>query len=216
VTEYTPAPWNLTGNGYILLYQLPRSFAAASSPYGIYKGGFGAVMLVDYRTSNVGPYRELLFIPGRVAYPEKTGYSISKIYVSTLPSVISGQVNWGIPKELASFEWRSTEAGDRVQVCKEGNSQPFFEIEMKPFGLRFPMTAAVLPPLVQYRDHKTYITRLQSRAWGQLAKIKDLRVSSSAFPAIDRYKPLMAIKVSNFRMVFPVPEIMPHDGSSNI
>jgi hypothetical protein len=208
--EIAPPPWNLTGNGYILLYKFPRAFGTANSPHGLYKGGFGSVMLVDYHSTNVGPYHELLFIPGCVAYPHRTGYSISKIYVSTMESVIGGQQNWGIPKEVAKFEWQPRPGkGDYIRVCPPESENPFFEIKLTPFGINFPVTSAILPPLAQFRDQKTYVTRLQSTAQGQLARIDDFKVTGADFPAIDRFKPIAVIKVTGFRMVFPIPVVIP-------
>lgn len=203
-----PAPWTLTGNGYVLLYRLPHNFASANSPYGLSKGGLSGVMLVDYHTTPVAPYRELLFIPGRVAYPGKTGYSISKIYVSTMASVIGGQANWGIPKEQADFEWQTAkDSTDEVSVSIEGS--PFAKFKLKPFGLRFPITAAILPPVVQYRERKTFITRLQSQAWGQLARIQEIAIDEELFPPVHQFRPMAAIKVHDFKMVFPVPVVLP-------
>jgi hypothetical protein len=204
-----PPPWSLTGDGYILLYRFPRGFASAHSPFGLYKGGFGAVMLVDYHTTPVGPYHELLFIPGQVAYPGTVGYSISQIVVSTMESVIGGQVNWGIPKGQADFNWVSSAAGgDQVAVCMPGENVPFFEFQARPVGLRFPVTSAILPPVVQYRDRKTFITRLQSRGQGQLVRLERLKVDGARFPAVDRFTPLVALKIQGFQMTFPVPKII--------
>lgn len=55
------------------------------------------------QTSGVGPYRELLFIPGAFHINGRYTFSIPKIYVSTETSVNSGIKNWGIPKEVADF-----------------------------------------------------------------------------------------------------------------
>lgn len=205
----SPPPWKLTGNGYVLLYKFPHRFGNTNSPYGIYKGGLGLVILVDYHSTNVGPYHELLFIPGRVAFPYRTGYSISRIYVSTMASMIAGQQNWGIPKELGKFEWQPTPGkGDRIRVGSPESEPPFFQIKLTPFGFRFPVTSAILPPLVQFEDQKTVVTRLQSTAQGQLARIEELKVTGASFPAVDRFKPIAAIKILGFTMVFPVPEVI--------
>jgi len=71
-----PAPWNLTGKGYILLYKFPGNFVEGKSNLpsflkGCFAGGFGTLMLVDYSTSNAGPYGELLLIPGKFRHKGK-------------------------------------------------------------------------------------------------------------------------------------------------
>ncbi|NOS55010.1 MAG: hypothetical protein HOP37_01990, partial [Cyclobacteriaceae bacterium] len=113
------APWKLTGSGYILLYRFPKAFVAEHGFLVDFQkekfvSGWGAVMLVDYKTSPVGPYRELLFIPGIFSFNKKKVFSISKIYVSTQNSVINGIENWGIPKELADFRWSKERSSEHI------------------------------------------------------------------------------------------------------
>ena len=108
MTDHIPAPWTLTGDGLMLFYRFPREFVLENGfvPPELcqsFVGGFGSVMLVDYQTSNVGPYRELLFIPGQFQFGSKRYYAITKIYVSTQISVENGRINWAIPKEIADF-----------------------------------------------------------------------------------------------------------------
>src|SRR5262245_61022490 len=106
--QIVPPPWRLTGSGYILLYRwFPRDFVAVQGQVppalaGSFKGGASAVMVVNYENSEVGPYRELLFIPGLF----ERGFSITRTYVSSQASVDSGRANWGIPKQLAEFDVR--------------------------------------------------------------------------------------------------------------
>src|SRR5213596_1104261 len=103
--QIVPPLWRLTGRGYILLYRwFPRDFVSDQGQVpqtlaGSFRGGASAVMVVNYENSGVGPYRDLLFIPGLF----ERGFSITRIYVSTPASVASGRANWGIPKQLADF-----------------------------------------------------------------------------------------------------------------
>jgi hypothetical protein len=202
-----PAPWHLTGDGYVLIYKFPQDFAAAHTGAYEYKGGYGAVSLLNYHSSNVGPYQEIMFIPGQVAYPQKTGYSISKIYVSSESSVLNGQTNWGIPKELAEFEaLPQVDGSGRIQVCKEG--QPFVDLTIKPLGPAIPLNGAVLPPLVQYRNGQTYITRLKSTGAGRYVRILNADVYNGSFPNFTQFTPMMAVKITNFKLTLLEPEIL--------
>ena len=86
-----PAPWSLSGDGYMIFYKFTREFVAQfgfvpPELEGRFDGYLGSVMLVNYQSSPVGPYRELLFIPGKfkvenglVTRPQ----SITKIYVNS-------------------------------------------------------------------------------------------------------------------------------------
>lgn len=55
-----------------------------------------AIMIVRYEDSEVGPYDELILLPGRAVNPntEKKDMRISNIYVSTDASVWNGRRNW--------------------------------------------------------------------------------------------------------------------------
>ena len=83
-----PPPWDLTGRGYVFLFTGAPDVRGPTTPPGSrFAGGLGAVMLLDYTSSDVGPYRELLFVPGRYSLGGRRCYSISRIYVSTPESV---------------------------------------------------------------------------------------------------------------------------------
>jgi hypothetical protein len=98
----------LEGDGWILLLRLPEAAArprhmppelqAAAARRAV------DVMFVDYADSPAGPYRELLYMPGRLTLPGgRKAWSVTRIYVSTWDSVVNGRRNWGIPKDLAEF-----------------------------------------------------------------------------------------------------------------
>ena len=213
VTAALP-PWHLTGDGYLWLFRFPRAF--------VEQGGFladwqrtalgstlGAVMLIDYRQSNVGPYRELLFMPGRMKLAGRSVFSISKIYVSTADSVVNGIENWGIPKQLASFERVSfADGSERFGVNLEGRE--IFTARLAPFGPRFPFVSALLPLAVgQERRGDLLITRPKAVGTGRLCRARDVHAAAACFPDIARMKPIAVIAVRNFRMTFPAPQIVP-------
>ncbi|KAL3459646.1 hypothetical protein BJX64DRAFT_279031 [Aspergillus heterothallicus] len=71
-------------------------------------GWLKAVMIVRYEDTDVGPYDELILIPGRAVNPHsnKAELRISTIYVSTDASVWNGRRNWNIPKHRAVFDFK--------------------------------------------------------------------------------------------------------------
>lgn len=207
-----PAPWTLSGKGYILLYKFPETFVEKKANLteflkGHFAGGFGALMLVDYSTSNVGPYSELLFIPGKFKHKGKKLNSISKIYVSTMISVENGRKNWGIPKELAGFTFKSTKPHtEKISVFSEENAIAEFTLESD--KLSFPVNTKLFPfPLVQYYEGKYYYTTFQGSGTGKLAKLKDININSKLFPDVSGFNPIIAIKVEPFKITFPVAKI---------
>jgi hypothetical protein len=205
--EVLPPPLNLIGSGYVLIYRFPHEFAAQYTHFGHYQGGPSAVMLVDYEASDIGPYHELLFIPGIVELPGLTGFSISRIYVDTMASLVNGQANWGIPKELAAFEVRPIDAHTE-QIRVTSGERRLLEITLNSGGIRFPVNAFLLPPIVQHWEGRTFITKIQASGGAQFADVVNIRTDETGFPPLHQFHPLMAVKITHFNMVLPVAEVL--------
>jgi len=212
MTAPIPAPWRLQGNGYILLFRFNKDFLRQDDFFNkelasSYSGGLGAVMLVDYQTSDAGPYGELLMIPGRVKQTNEKRYTISKIYVSTMASVENGRRNWGIPKELASFHFEKLGRNqEKIRIQKDG--QQFLELVVNSFGPSFPVNTKLFPiPLLQWDAQQEYRFEFQGRGKGRLTKISQVSVNQAYFPDFGKVKPLMAIQVHDFEIIFPIAEI---------
>ena len=213
-----PAPWNLEGYGYILLYRFDTNFANKQAPDFLKKKaipGFGSVMLVNYETSNCGPYGELLIIPGKYDHHNDKLHTISKIYVSSQDSVNNGRINWGIPKEHAHFNFETLPGRlEKVTITSSGSpdSKPIFEATFKSGRIPFPVNTSLLPfPLVQQYHNKEYRTTFKGKGTGRLATMVDLTINPEMFPGIDSIKPIAVIQVSPFNITFPVAHISKTD-----
>lgn len=211
-----PPPWTLTGRGYVLVYRFPHDWALrhgfippmrASS----FLGGFGAVMLVDYISSDCGPYRELLFVPGQFRSADGSSrHAITKIFVSSQVSVDSGIANWGIPKELADFDWQR---GDLERVRVAQGDMPIAEFgfsSSQRFSL--PVTTIVLPAALRtLEQHGLDARRLLTAPSGaghvQPARLEDVTVNPALFPDLSDFKPFLTIKAEPFTLGFPVPRL---------
>lgn len=100
-------PWHLQGDAFILNYWLTPNFIKHNHAFHIAPSPIGRVVqviLVRYHESPIGPYDELLLLDHPLISKRRLS-SIAKIYVSTEISVVHGQHFWGIPKQLAEFEW---------------------------------------------------------------------------------------------------------------
>ncbi len=213
INATSPPPWKLYGDGIILLYKFSQN-EIEQNPFinenykNEYLGGFGAVMIVNYLQSNVGPYGELLFIPGRFRFGNIKRYHISKIYVSSIESVVNGIKNWAIPKELADFHFNSvSNRHHSIKVVK--NDSVFFDIEYTVKGFSFPLSTTLLPfPLFQENEGKIFLTKFYGKGKGKLITIKSLNVDSGLFPNISIKKPIIAMRVDAFNICFPIPAII--------
>jgi hypothetical protein len=116
-----PAPWTLKGDSYWFFppptlapwasWDLPAGtldpLQASRPVQGKFVGGMASLQLLRYKDSPVGPYDELLLVPGEFRIPEEGGkwsaLRVTRIYVSTLESVVNGQ---------------SAPALNRVELCQ--------------------------------------------------------------------------------------------------
>ena len=203
-----PAPWNLKGKGYIFLYKFKKDFVGRSGNVpefldGSFAGGFGSVMLVNYEESDAGPYGELLFIPGKFRFGGRKLDTISKIYVSTMESVVNGRANWGIPKEKADFSFEETGSGtEKVTVTVGGKAAAEFTLRSGRFS--FPVSTKLLPfPLVQQHEGKHYFTDFFGTGKGHFARITEMKIDPALFPDVSLCRPIAVIRVDPFNITFP-------------
>ena len=212
-----PAPWSLTGTGYILMVKLPD--AVLDDPRhvppelrGKRRGRYATVMLVDYEDSAVGPYRELLYIPGKFPFNGGRYQSITRIYVSSMESVVNGRLNWGIPKDVASFDYRYGVDGiDRFDTSLEG--KPFASFSFKPRKMKIPFSTAMVPNalllLAQVHGGRQFVYAPSARGHIQFAKLLDWSFDSALFPDLAQGKVVVCVKVPRFTMGFPVSAVQP-------
>jgi len=139
--QVAPAPWKLKGRSWAFLVSplsstssFPAGWSSAFqadalSSGGEFIGGLGIVQIVSYSESPIGPYDELIYVPGRWKYSDGTkAFRITQIYVSTKESTMNGRKNWNIPKQVASFDIKTRSSGATdISVSLPGALSPFFK-----------------------------------------------------------------------------------------
>ena len=213
-----PAPWRLTGTGWIALLRMPRSATArrAFVPAALSASVAGPVSLlvcVDYLQAPCGPYREVLFVPGTMRFGDgRRRLSISRILVSTWESVVNGRANWGIPKDRADFDLERRAGIDTFRVSSEGRDVCAFDFA-RPTGPRLPLNTALVPArwrtLAQCYEGRRFVYRPEARGTVRLARLLDWRCNPELFPDLSVAQPLLALAVEEFEMVFPVAQVDP-------
>ncbi|OBZ71563.1 hypothetical protein A0H81_08915 [Grifola frondosa] len=154
--ESSPAPWDLKAESRNETVSVPGQFndidttlSQTTTEEGAFRGGMGFVMIVRYTDSPVGPYDELMMVPGDFKNPSGTQRPrISRIFVSTLASVYNGRRNWNIPKELANFTFTSNPNDHRITEMRvfaatsyspvTYATKPFFAVNIKSVMWPFP------------------------------------------------------------------------------
>ncbi len=206
--HHSPAPWKLSGEGLILVYKFKRDWVEKNgflndTQKGSFKGGLGFVMLVNYLNSPVGPYKELLFIPGKFS-PHKR-QSITRIFVDSEESTENGRFNWGIPKETVPMIWQKNGKEETIGIGHEDD--PILFCKISSGGIPFPTSTKLIPiHLYQELEGITFLTDPSGSGWGKFAKIESLKINEKYFPNVKNQKPLICIKINPFTMHFPLPE----------
>lgn len=206
--DHYPPPWRLKGEGIVLVYNFKKGWLAQNGllqlgQSGVYRGGLGFVMLVNYHESPVGPYKELLIIPGK--YGGQKRQSISHIFVNSEASTVNGRYNWGIPKETVPMIWHSEDNGDTIGIGPDEN--PILFCKIKTRGIPFPATTRLLPiRLQQFLGGREFLTDPNGSGWAKLATIEKIKVDSDRFPDISNVKPVLGFKVNPFTMHFPLAQ----------
>jgi hypothetical protein len=120
--DYPPPPWHLNGE-LILVPALVKPRA------------LGGAMLVDYRSGTLA-YKELIVFSHATA----RGMVVSHIYVDDEQSLAGGHHIWGLPKELAEFEFTPTHFSAR----QRGNTLLEARIRRRPGKLPLVIPAPIV------------------------------------------------------------------------
>jgi hypothetical protein len=208
-----PAPWQLKGEGYLMLYRFSKDFLMkegfiSEELNGAVWMNLGLVMLVNYQDSPVGPYGELLFIPGMFHYNGKYYWHISKIYVSSWDSVMNGRENWGIPKELAEFEFKHLDqVTQSIKVMQK--DQLIFSGVFKDKRWSMPLSTALFPfKFIQPFDGKQFITHPIGSGKAFFSKLQGLETGQGLFPSIGTQTRIVCMHIPDFKLVFPNPQFL--------
>ncbi|KAG9247995.1 hypothetical protein BJ878DRAFT_572725 [Calycina marina] len=167
------APWTLKGTVYsIPLYSSTATVSTLDThkPFlypplelesnfsqGKLLGGAGAIQIIRYTESPVGPYDELLLVPGAYTYEKEDGDGkiqkqrgprITRIYVSQKYTCWNGRTHWNIPKHLACFTFTGhADKGMTISVTPldENTTAPYFSATFKPIPYlpSFPVTTGI-------------------------------------------------------------------------
>ncbi|WP_116047587.1 acetoacetate decarboxylase family protein [Amycolatopsis palatopharyngis] len=107
--EYPPEPWRLAGQGYLSVWQVPVGelprLPAGVQPMTLAGRAMVTTAWIDYQEQGQLAYHELL-----AAITVRSGLqptaTITEIWVDSEVSLAGGRQLWGIPKDLADFDFR--------------------------------------------------------------------------------------------------------------
>lgn len=138
--SYPAAPWTLNGYALQTLQWVDVSTVRPLIPsefkiISIFPNQtLGGIYISTYQSGSSLQYNELIVISGFVSYSGQWGGWISHIYVDDENSVAGGREIWGLPKELAEFQWEGchsvTVSQGKNILCRLTYTQPSLSLPL--------------------------------------------------------------------------------------
>jgi hypothetical protein len=200
-----PAPWSLTGRGVVLLLAA-RSRAAAAPGLA---GRLSAVAFVDYSSSPVGPYLELLHVPRVVRWQGAVGPTVRDIWVDSLASATSGNANWGLTKSVIEIEREPLTGHSERWVATDGDRQ-LAKLIHHPFGP--PLPAAKLGAgmrLLQRREAKQFETPVSLLGLMRFSRVASVSFDPDLVVDLGQHRVIAAVSITHGRLGFLKPRVLP-------
>lgn len=216
----------IAGRGAIVLYRFDAEKVEKNcfvpKPYaGLALGGLGAVLALDYFESPIGPFRELVLIPGKFKLEacaegraDESGSGecriATKVYVSDNNPKLLLVNTRGISQELAKIYTspQSAEAWALNVADSDSESaiqQDFCSLEVEPIGPVFPLSSSIVP-LNFLADHVSnrFRATVSSKAIARLASLSHAQSDPIRFLDFDSYSPLACIYLDSFTAELPL------------
>ncbi|MBZ9753386.1 hypothetical protein K7W42_21360 [Deinococcus sp. HMF7604] len=190
----SPPPWRLRGQALVTVYGRPDP---------------GALLLLRYAASPVGPYDEVMWVTLGAPSPAGPRPQVTRIAVGTPQSVTWGRANWGIPKTLARFEWQGSQNHGQVRVWEDGKL--LTHLAFQQFGLALPVSTGLVPApwrtLAQLRlDGQAgwWLTQVDMTGRVRPARLRVIQ-GAALHPALETGRPLLTVALPTTHLLFPVP-----------
>ncbi|UUN26332.1 acetoacetate decarboxylase family protein [Streptomyces sp. FIT100] len=121
---YPPPPWHVTGQLWMAAAECSHEIAVPSDLNAVGRARRLVIGLVRYGTGTLR-YDELA-VGSLVRRGHRIGMLAQHVWVDEPASLWGGRRLWGIPKQLASFEW------DGPAVCIRSGASPLAELMVRP------------------------------------------------------------------------------------
>jgi hypothetical protein len=201
--------YEFKGNGYALFYRFDEEFTRLDTflPENLknnYCRGLGVVLYMNYTESEIGPYEELLFIPGKFCYRGKKNHFISKAYVSTEEAATFGRDNWFIPNEKATFSVKPLENHiENISIDVKEEEILSFEIKTGKIRFRLGTSKCLAFSLMQLNGDEPVQLNYSGTVTANFAKLASIKIRPAFFPDIARFTPLVVLRMKSFTLRLP-------------
>jgi acetoacetate decarboxylase len=124
IVSYPPAPWK--AKGFVVqtlrlidVEKVRRFVPSELEIVSVLPGKtLGSVYIADYGPGSALEYNELIVAPALTRRGRTIRFWISHIYVDNRDSMAGGREIWGLPKEIAQFNWSQDRR--EIEIRQEG------------------------------------------------------------------------------------------------
>jgi hypothetical protein len=207
---YPTEPWALQGQLHasaflVPIAEIPVDVPPGCTPIKLGRNGIVGAIWVNYEPGGVLHYRELMTTlivrRGRTLLP-----TITHIWVDSPASRDGGRALWGIPKELAIFDFAGDELAARDEVG------PLAHATVRPV-LRLPGRWPANFAIAQWLGGTAKISTVRSKAGVALSKASFHADPSGPLAFLAGRKPFASLSLRDFDMSFGSRGSGPSSGS---
>ena len=197
IGPYLPAPWELWGQMWMGLFRLRAGSMPVPAGARPLLGPRWLVLVFVRYLDGVLRYDELAF-GTPIVYQKRQGMWVDRIWVDSEQSLWGGRRLWGVPKEMAHFDWR----GDTVGVADDDGPIVTLSLNRKP--ARLPKIGFSAPGLGQI-DGQWVASRGRFRSRLGWAGLR-IEAWPDRFPYRPAARPLVSLAAKPFHLHLPAAE----------
>ncbi|MFE0022735.1 acetoacetate decarboxylase family protein [Amycolatopsis sp. NPDC059021] len=200
MSDYPPEPWNLAGDAWLSVWRVPVSEIPAL-PEGarplVWRGRATVVTAwIDYRPPGQLSYHELLATVA--VHGRRAATSITGIWVDSETSLAGGRALWGIPKDLAAFEF----AGGHAFTASAATGDDWIATAAFTPRLGLPFSIPAAFEVVQTLDGRLKRSPVASKAGARLAS-SDWQINPAGpLGHLAGHRPVASAKLAGFTLRF--------------
>ena len=196
---YPAEPWHLRGQLHasaflVPLADVPVDVPAGCQPIRLGRNGIVGVAWVSYEPGGVMQYRELMATL-LVRQGIRVMPTITHIWVDSPASRDGGRALWGIPKELAQFDFDGTNlsARDDIGPLAHATVSRLFALPGRwPSGFR----------VAQWLGGKPKFSPVRSRSAVEIARATFEADPSGPLAFLSGRRPIASVTMRDFEMIF--------------
>ncbi len=208
--SYPQPPWTLKGDAFLTLQLLDIGQVRPLIPtelniISVLPGKtIGGVYLSKYSSGSVLEYSELIIIAGFLSYQGKFGGWVSHIYVDNPDSVAGGREVWGLPKELAQFNWTE----NSVTVSQANKLLCKLDCNRQSFGLPLKLGASAFSCL---GSNLAIFPAIVESSFGLVSSKLEIP-PTSPFAALKIGQPILTVHSDRLNLVVDAPKVLGQTG----